>query len=143
MLLPLFSSSERSQCVLPISKASEHNGDRGTKQLGEWLGGGTEGALLGKVSGARHAGGQPCQLSLCVSERKRGKEEATASEQIQREAAGASEPWLICASCEPLLPSQRANHFAGVGKKEPLDVCLWLMGLEDGGVDQTHSNPLT
>lgn len=75
----------------------------GVKQLGGRQGGGTEGALLGKVSGARRAGGRPCQLSLCCSGGEGGKEEATASERIQSEAAEASEPWLICASCEPLF----------------------------------------
>lgn len=75
----------------------------GAKQLGGWQGRGTEGALLGKVSGARRAGGRPCQLSLCGAGRKGGKKETTASERIQSEAAGASEPWLIRASCEPPL----------------------------------------
>lgn len=50
---------------------------------GEAAGGGTEGALLGKVSGARRAGRQPCQLSLCGSGREGGRKETTASERIQ------------------------------------------------------------
>lgn len=45
----------------------------GVKQLGGRQGGGTEGALLGKVSGARRAGGRPCQLSLCCSGGGRGE----------------------------------------------------------------------
>lgn len=44
------------------------------KQLEGRQGEGTEGALLGKVSGARQAGSQACQLSLCGSGRKGGKE---------------------------------------------------------------------
>lgn len=70
----------------------------GAKQLG----GGMEGALLGKVSGARWGGGQPCQLSLCSSVRKGGREEVT-SEQVQSEVTEASESRLICASCKLLL----------------------------------------
>lgn len=48
-------------------------------------------------------GGQSCQLSLCSSVRKGGKEEATIREQVQSEATEASESWLICASCKLLL----------------------------------------
>lgn len=62
-----------------------------------------EGALLGKVSGARWGGPcQPCQLSLCSSVRKGGREEGT-SEEVQSEATEASKSWLICASCKLLL----------------------------------------
>lgn len=60
------------------------------------------GALLGKVSGARRAGGRPCQILVRLWE-ERGKEETTARERIQSESPGASEPWLIGASCRPLL----------------------------------------